>query len=256
MRGQAQRRNKNLAIGAAVDRVFSTLPVELVAACHFHGEQAVPLSQLRQQAEQLGREGLTTLNSDPPARNSAFSRSRTKAKACSPREKWTPSHHEHPQGQRLGVPHRDPGRCQTGAEGRRRVAAESSFDWSTPQRSGIGRTADLAGPTRREKSPAKCRRTKTPSYVAMTRRGSIWSSPARRAAAFQGQLSSHARQARSTTALAPPIVPCLPRQRRGRDRSGASELARAHSRPAKDKRSKTSPIETNVDGLGAADGSL
>ena len=36
--------------------------MELLAACHFHGEQAVAnLAKLRQQAEQLGREGLTTL---------------------------------------------------------------------------------------------------------------------------------------------------------------------------------------------------
>ena len=32
---------RSLPIGAAVAQVFATLPVELLAACYFHGEQAV-----------------------------------------------------------------------------------------------------------------------------------------------------------------------------------------------------------------------
>jgi ATP-dependent helicase/nuclease subunit A len=51
-----------LSIGAAVARLFEIFPVELLAACHFHGEQAVAnLQKLRRQAELLGREGITTL---------------------------------------------------------------------------------------------------------------------------------------------------------------------------------------------------
>ncbi len=53
---------RRMPIGAAVAHVFATLPVELLAACYFHGEQAVAnLQKLAQQAELLGREGLTTL---------------------------------------------------------------------------------------------------------------------------------------------------------------------------------------------------
>ena len=54
--------NQTMPIGAAVSHVFATLPVELLAACYFHGEQAVAnLRKLAQQSELLGREGLTTL---------------------------------------------------------------------------------------------------------------------------------------------------------------------------------------------------
>jgi len=49
-------------VGVAVARVFASLPINLLAACAFHGEQAVAnLAKLKQQAELLGREGLTTL---------------------------------------------------------------------------------------------------------------------------------------------------------------------------------------------------
>ena len=52
-----------LPVSEAIARIFASLPVRLLAACAFHGEQAVGnLDKLRQQAEQLGREGLMTLN--------------------------------------------------------------------------------------------------------------------------------------------------------------------------------------------------
>ncbi len=52
-----------LPVSEAIARIFASLPVRLLAACAFHGEQAVAnLDKLRQQAEQLGREGLMTLN--------------------------------------------------------------------------------------------------------------------------------------------------------------------------------------------------
>ena len=51
-----------LPVGSAVSHIFASLPIKLLAACYFHGEQAVAnLEKLRQQAESLGREGLTTL---------------------------------------------------------------------------------------------------------------------------------------------------------------------------------------------------
>ncbi|MGH7887922.1 MAG: UvrD-helicase domain-containing protein, partial [Candidatus Binatia bacterium] len=51
-----------MPVGAAVTHVFASLPVKLLAACSFNGEQAVAnLEKLGQQAELLGREGLTTL---------------------------------------------------------------------------------------------------------------------------------------------------------------------------------------------------
>jgi ATP-dependent helicase/nuclease subunit A len=49
-------------LGEAVALIFASLPVRLLAACYFHGEQAVAnLDKLKQQVETLGREGLTTL---------------------------------------------------------------------------------------------------------------------------------------------------------------------------------------------------
>src|SRR5262249_57531994 len=51
-----------LPVGAAVSHIFASLPLKALAACTFYGEQAVAnLEKLRQQAELLGREGLTTL---------------------------------------------------------------------------------------------------------------------------------------------------------------------------------------------------
>jgi ATP-dependent helicase/nuclease subunit A len=51
-----------MPVGDAIAHIFATLPIKLLAACSFHGEQAVAnLEKLKEQAELLGREGLTTL---------------------------------------------------------------------------------------------------------------------------------------------------------------------------------------------------
>src|SRR6266508_2493127 len=51
-----------MPVGEAIAHIFATLPIKLLAACSFHGEQAVVnLEKLVQQAELLGRDGLTTL---------------------------------------------------------------------------------------------------------------------------------------------------------------------------------------------------
>ncbi|HEY7819709.1 MAG TPA: 3'-5' exonuclease, partial [Vicinamibacteria bacterium] len=51
-----------LPVGEAISRIFDRLPVRLLAARSFHGEQALAnLEKLRQQAEVLGREGWSTL---------------------------------------------------------------------------------------------------------------------------------------------------------------------------------------------------
>jgi ATP-dependent helicase/nuclease subunit A len=52
---------RTLPVGEAIGRVFDSLPVGLLAAASFHGEQAVAnLEKLRYQAEVMGREGLST----------------------------------------------------------------------------------------------------------------------------------------------------------------------------------------------------
>jgi ATP-dependent helicase/nuclease subunit A len=51
-----------LPVGEAIAHIFDSLPIRLLAACSFHGEQAVAnLEKLRQQAELMGKEGLSTL---------------------------------------------------------------------------------------------------------------------------------------------------------------------------------------------------
>ncbi len=53
---------QRLPVGEAVNRVFSSLPITMLAAHSFNGEQAVAnLEKVRQQAELMGQEGLGTL---------------------------------------------------------------------------------------------------------------------------------------------------------------------------------------------------
>ena len=57
-----RREIRTLPVGEAIARIFDSAPVRLLAATTFHGEQAVAnLEKLRQQAELMGREGLSTL---------------------------------------------------------------------------------------------------------------------------------------------------------------------------------------------------
>ncbi len=164
---------KILPIGAAVDRVFSTLPVELLAACHFHGEQAVAnLTKLRQQAEQLGREGLTTFKQAIRQLEQRVLEVKDEGESVLAEENM--------DAVRIMSIHKAKGLefpivilagCQTGTEGRRRATAESSFDWSTGLNGmRIGRTADLAGLYIAEKNRLRnAEEQKRLLYVAMTR---------------------------------------------------------------------------------------
>jgi ATP-dependent helicase/nuclease subunit A len=53
---------KPLPVGEAVNHIFNSVPIRLLAAHSFHGEQAVAnLEKLRHQADRMGREGLSTL---------------------------------------------------------------------------------------------------------------------------------------------------------------------------------------------------
>ena len=164
---------RTLPIGAAVDRVFSTLPVELLAACHFHGEQAVAnLAKLRQQGEQLGREGLTTLK--------AAIRQLEQRVLDVKDEGESVLAEENLDAVRIMSIHKAKGLefpivilagCQTGTEGRHSAEAESSFDWSTGLTgTRIGPTADLAGLYIAEKNRLRnAEEQKRLLYVAMTR---------------------------------------------------------------------------------------
>jgi ATP-dependent helicase/nuclease subunit A len=162
-----------LPIGAAVDRVFSALPVELLAACHFHGEQAVAnLAKLRRQAEQLGREGLTTLK--------AAIRQLEQRVLDVKDEGESVLAEENLDAVRIMSIHKAKGLefpivilagCQTGTEGRYSAEAESTFDWSTGLTgTRVGQTTDLTGLYIAEKNRLRnAEEQKRLLYVAMTR---------------------------------------------------------------------------------------
>ncbi len=164
---------RTLPIGAAVERIFSILPVELLAACHFHGEQAVAnLAKLRQQAEQLGREGLTTFKQAIRQLEQRVLDVKDEGESVLAEENL--------DAVRIMSIHKAKGLefpivilagCQTGTEGRHSADAESSFDWSTGLTgTRIGATADLAGLYIAEKNRLRnAEEQKRLLYVAMTR---------------------------------------------------------------------------------------
>jgi ATP-dependent helicase/nuclease subunit A len=164
---------RTLSIGAAVAHVFATLPVELLAACYFHGEQAVAnLHKLSQQAELLGREGLTTLK--------AAIRQLEKRVLDVKDEGESVLAEENLDAVRIMSIHKAKGLefpivilagCQAGIEGGRNADAEALFDWSTALNGlRIGSISDLAGLYIAEKSRIRSgEEQKRLLYVAMTR---------------------------------------------------------------------------------------
>ncbi|HYT55588.1 MAG TPA: UvrD-helicase domain-containing protein [Verrucomicrobiae bacterium] len=164
---------RTLPIGAAVAHVFATLPVELLAACYFHGEQAVAnLQKLAQQAELLGREGLTTLK--------AAIRQLERRVLDVKDESESVLAEENLDAVRIMSIHKAKGLefpivilagCQTGIEGRHSADAEAMFDWSTGLTGlRIGSISDLAGLYIAEKTRLRnAEEQKRLLYVAMTR---------------------------------------------------------------------------------------
>ncbi|MFN0016602.1 MAG: UvrD-helicase domain-containing protein, partial [Saprospiraceae bacterium] len=164
---------RTLPIGAAVERIFATLPVEVLAAGHFHGEQAVAnLAKLRQQAEELGREGPTTLKRAIRQLEQRVLDVKDEGESVLAEENL--------DAVRIMSIHKAKGLefpivilagCQTGTEGRHSADAESTFDWSSGLTGlRIGQTADLAGLYIAEKNRLRnAEEQKRLLYVAMTR---------------------------------------------------------------------------------------
>jgi ATP-dependent helicase/nuclease subunit A len=164
---------RTLPIGAAVAHVFASLPVELLAACYFHGEQAVAnLQKLARQAELLGREGLTTLKE--------AIRQLEKRVLDVKDEGESVLAEENLDAVRIMSIHKAKGLefpivilagCQSGIEGARNTDAEAMFDWSTGLTGlRIGTVTDLAGLYIAEKSRLRsAEEQKRLLYVAMTR---------------------------------------------------------------------------------------
>ncbi|HLN87780.1 MAG TPA: 3'-5' exonuclease, partial [Candidatus Limnocylindrales bacterium] len=164
---------RSMPIGAAVAHIFATLPVELLAAVYFHGEQAVAnLQKLTQQAELLGREGLTTLKE--------AIRQLERRVLDVKEEGESVLAEENLDAVRIMSIHKAKGLefpivilagSQTGTEGRRSSDAESLFDWSTGLTGlRIGQVTDLAGLYIGEKTRLRnAEEQKRLLYVAMTR---------------------------------------------------------------------------------------
>lgn len=162
-----------LSIGAAVKHVFATLPVELLAACYFHGEQAVAnLQKLTREAELLGREGITTLKQAIRQLEKRVLETKDEGESALAEE--------HLDAVRIMSIHKAKGLefpivilagCHAGVEGGRAADAEALFDWSTGLTGvRIGQFSDLAGLYIAEKSRLRtAEEQKRLLYVAMTR---------------------------------------------------------------------------------------
>jgi len=147
--------------------------VESLAACYFHGEQAVAnLQKLSQQAELLGRRGLTTLKE--------AIRQLEKRVLDVKDEGESVLAEENVDAVRIMSIHKAKGLefpivvlagCQTGIEGRHGADGEAMFDWSTGLTGlQIGSISDLAGLYIAEKTRLRnAEEQKRLLYVAMTR---------------------------------------------------------------------------------------
>jgi ATP-dependent helicase/nuclease subunit A len=165
--------SRTLPIGAAVAHLFETLPVALLAACYFNGEQAVAnLQKLLQQAELLGREGLTTLKEAIRLLERRVLDVKEEGESVLAEENL--------DAVRVMSIHKSKGLefpivilagCQTGTEGRHSNEADALFDWSTGLTGlRIGAISDLAGLYIAEKTRLRnAEEQKRLLYVAMTR---------------------------------------------------------------------------------------
>jgi ATP-dependent helicase/nuclease subunit A len=165
---------RRLPVAEAVSRIFAALPLKPLAACYYHGEQAVAnLEKLRQQAGLLGREdGTMTFRQ--------AIRQLQKRVLDVKEEGESVLAEENVDAVRIMSIHKSKGLefpivvlagCHTGIDSRQRGGAEALFDWSTGL-SGIsvGPFTDLAGLFIAEKNRRRTEEEqKRIFYVAMTR---------------------------------------------------------------------------------------
>ena len=162
-----------LPVGEALSLIFSSLPVKLLAACYFHGEQAVAnLDKLKQQAELLGREGLTTLKETIRQLQQRVLDVKEEGESVLAEESV--------DAVRIMSIHKAKGLefpivvlagCHTGTDGRQGKNAEALFDWSSGLTGvRIGQYWDLSGLYIAEKARRRAaEEQKRVLYVAMTR---------------------------------------------------------------------------------------
>lgn len=162
-----------LPVGEAVSRIFDSLPLKPLAACSFHGEQAVAnLEKLRQQAELLGREGSTTLKEAIHQLERRVLEVKEEGESVLAEENL--------DAVRIMSIHKAKGLefpivvlagCQSGTDARQASSGEILFDWSTGLTGlHVGQSWDIAGLFIAEKARLRAEEEqKRILYVAMTR---------------------------------------------------------------------------------------
>jgi len=165
---------RTLPVGEAVSHIFTALPLKILAACYFHGEQAVAnLEKLRQQAELLGRE-------DGSMTFKEAIRQLQQRVLDVKEEGESVLAEENIDAVRIMSIHKSKGLefpivvlagCHSGTDGRQSRTAEALFDWSSGLTGiHVGRFTDLAGLYINEKNRLRTKEEqKRVLYVAMTR---------------------------------------------------------------------------------------
>jgi ATP-dependent helicase/nuclease subunit A len=163
-----------LPVGEAVSHIFATVPLKLLAASYFHGEQAVAnLEKLHQQAEALGRHSVSVTFKQ-------VIRQLQKRVLEVGDEGESVLAEENVDAVRIMSIHKSKGLefpivilagCHTGTDGRNSRVAEAMFDWSSGLTGvRIGTVMDLAGVYIAEKNRLRAEEEqKRVLYVAMTR---------------------------------------------------------------------------------------
>jgi ATP-dependent helicase/nuclease subunit A len=171
--GQLHEETRLMPVGEAISKIFASLPLKLLAACYFHGEQAVAnLEKLRQQAILLGHEGLTTLKEAIHQLQERVLDVKEEGESVLAEENL--------DAVRIMSIHKAKGLefpivvlagCQIGTDGRLTSDADALFDWSTGLTGlHVGQTWDLPGLFIAEKSRVRAEEEqKRVLYVAMTR---------------------------------------------------------------------------------------
>jgi ATP-dependent helicase/nuclease subunit A len=166
------KETRRLPVGEAVSRIFNTLPVKALAACSFHGEQAVAnLEKLRQQADVLGRAGSTLKEAIHQLERRVLEVKEEGESVLA---------EENLDAVRIMSIHKAKGlefpivvlvSCQSGTDARQAKGAEALFDWSTGLTGlHVGQTWDIAGLYIAEKARLRSEEEqKRILYVAMTR---------------------------------------------------------------------------------------
>lgn len=170
---ELHRQTASMPVGEAVAHVFAKLPIPLLAACGFHGEQALAnLEKLRDQADVLGREGSITLKEAIHQLHRRVLEVKDEGESALAEESLDAirimSIHK---AKGLEFPIVVVAGCHTGIDPRQGVESEIFIDWSSGLLgTRVGQTWDLTGLYLAEQARVRAEEEqKRVLYVAMTR---------------------------------------------------------------------------------------